>query len=166
MPLLVRILPPHQPTAMLRTNHIDVGMGIVALYSQYNWTLVNTALGLTKFGVPYLSISVSLNVLLTLMIVIRLILYGRNIRAATGSLAGISGLYKTISTMLIESCALFAGSSLLVVGALAAVGYSSSPYSDNSIIGGFVVDIFFPILAEIQVRTFPWSQSPSHCLMR
>jgi len=108
--------------------------------------------GLSKFGVPYLSISVSLNVLLTLMIVIRLVLHGRSIRAAPRSAVGISGLCKTVSTMLIESCALFTMSSLVVVGALAAAG-NYNP--DIFFPGGFVVDIFFPILAEIQVRAFP-----------
>ena len=112
-----------------------------------------TVFGLSKFGIPYISISVSLNILLTLMIVIRLILYGRKIRAATGSLAGISGLYKTISTMLVESCALFTVSSVLVVGPLAAYVYNLTP--EVWIIGACVVEIFFPILAEIQVRAFP-----------
>jgi len=87
------------------------------------------------------------------MIVIRLVLHGRNIRTATGSLVGISGLYKTISTVLIESCALFSMNSLLVVGAMVPIAYSTAV--DPSVIGGFVVDIFFPILAEIQVRGFP-----------
>ena len=52
---------------------------------------------------PYLSVSVSLNILLTLMIVIRLILHTRNVRTAMG-MSGIGGLYKTIIVMLIESC--------------------------------------------------------------
>ena len=135
---------------MLRTDPINAGMGIVTLYFQYNAYLY-FILGFSKFGVVYLSISVSLNVLLTLMIVIRLILHARKIRTATGSLAGISGLYNTVSTMLIESCTLFSITSLLVVGALAVYIYSSP---DISMIGGFIVDIFVPILAEIQVRAF------------
>jgi len=125
-------------------------MGIVALYFQYTWMPYNM-LGLPSFSVPHLSISVSLNILLTLMIVIRLILHARKVRTATGSLAGISGLYNTVSTMLIESCTLFSITSLLVVGALAVYIYSSP---DISMIGGFIVDIFVPILAEIQVRAF------------
>ena len=54
------------------------------------------------FGLPYFSISLSLNVLLTLMIVIRLMLHARDIRASMGG-TGIGGLYKVIVTMLIES---------------------------------------------------------------
>jgi len=139
-----------QAAKMPRTNPIDAGMGIVTLYSQYNGDSYTTS-GLPISSVPYLSISVSLNVLLTLMIVIRLILHGRKIRTTTRSLAGISGLYKTVSTMFIESCALFTVSSMLVIGALAAYIYSGTP--NIFIIGSFVVEIFFPILAEIQVRS-------------
>ena len=90
-----------------------------------------------SLGIPYLAISVSLNILLTLMIVIRLILYSRNIRAATG-FSGTGGLCRAIITILIESSALYAVSSLLVVG--------QSNYA--------MVDIFLPVLAENQVRTF------------
>jgi len=90
---------------------------------------------------PYLSISLSLNVILTLMIVVRLVLHGKNFRAATGSSGRINGLYKTIATMLVESSALFAVSSLLVIGLLAA----------KSSLSG----LFIPILAQTQVRTFP-----------
>ena len=149
---------------MFRTNLIDVGMAITSLYFQYeyNGASAHSALGLSNFYVQYLSISVSLNVLLTLMIVTRLVLHGRTVRTATGSLAGISGLYKTISTILIESCALFAVNSLLIIGALATVVY---PPNDNIYAGGFVVDIFFPILTEIQVRAFPCHLRAS-CLMR
>ena len=105
------------------------------------------------FAIPYLAISVSLNILLTLMIVIRLVLHGRNFRAATGAAAGIAGLYKAVSTMLIESCALFAVSSMVVVGALVGVGNEDRPKIYYP--GSCVVDIFFPILAENQVRAAP-----------
>ena len=128
-------------------------MGIVTLYFQHNVGDLAIILGLSNFGLSYLSISVSLNVLLTLMIVIRLILHGRKIRIATGALAGISRLYKTISTMFIESCALFSVTSLLVIGPLAAVMYGTT--TNVYLIGIFTVEIFFPILAEIQVRAFP-----------
>jgi len=54
-----------------------------------------------------------------------------------GSTTGISSLYRTIVTMLIESSALYAITSLLFVGPYAANDYAS--------------DIFLPILAEVQV---------------
>jgi len=74
------------------------------------------------------------------MIVTRLILHGRNIRVATGSRGGISGLYKVIATMFIESSALHAVSSLLAIGLWVA--------------GNHAANAFLPILAETQVRTF------------
>ena len=107
------------------------------------------ALSLLYFGLPYLSISISLNVLLTLMIIIRLVLHDRSVRAATGPRAGISGLYKAVSIMFIESCALFTVSSLVVVVAMVRgiSGFEVARYPPV-----FVVGIFFPILVEIQVR--------------
>jgi len=125
-------------------------------FQHYGYGYAETIPGLSGFSVPYLSISVSLNVLLTLMIVIRLILHGRQIRTVTGPAVGISGLYRTVSTMFIESCALFAVSSLVVIGALAAY---NSPNDGVFFSGGFVVDICFPILAETQVRAFLRPQS-------
>ena len=89
-------------------------------------------------GIPYYSISLALNVLLTLMIVTRLVLHGRNIRNAIGSSTNIGGLYKAVVTMVIESSALFTVNSLLFIG----------PWSASS----WVADVFFPILAETQVR--------------
>ena len=95
---------------------------------------------ISDFALPYLSISVSLNVLLTLMIVIRLILYTRKIRTAVG-IAGIGGLSKAIATMLIESCALYTMGSLLVIVPWIA-GYTNAV-------------TFVPFLSQIQVRAFP-----------
>jgi len=93
------------------------------------------------FSIPCVAISISLNVLLTSMIVIRLVLHGRDVRAASGVPAGIDGLYKTIATMLIESSALYTINSLLLIGLWIA----------NS----GAADIFLPIVAETQVRIFP-----------
>ena len=66
-------------------------------------------------GVPYFSISIAINVLLTLMIATRLILHSRNTRNALGAPAGAGGLYEAIVAMLIESCALYSVSSLLYI---------------------------------------------------
>jgi len=115
----------------------SISMGIITLYlaSQPNSSLWH---GITvNFGLPYFTISVGLNVILTLMISARLFLHGRNIRGAMGSGSGMSSLYKTIATMLIESSALYAITSLLFIGPYAANNYAS--------------DIFLPILAEVQV---------------
>ena len=98
-----------------------------------------------KFKVSYLAISLSLNTFLTLMIVIRLILHTRRIRGSIG-INGIGGFCRATVTMLIESSALYAVSSLLVLG----------PWG----VGNGASDIFIPILYEIQVRAFPCPRSP------
>ena len=125
---------------------MDVAMGAMMIFGQSRSALdLSWAPISPHFGIPYFAISVSLNVLLTLMIVVRLVMHGRNFRAATGSPTGIIGMYKAIATMLVESCALFAVSSLLFIGLFV----TANPVSDA----------FFPILAETQVRTFPTTMS-------
>ena len=89
-------------------------------------------------SLPYFSISLSLDILLTLMIVVRLIVYTRNTRTALG-MSGIGGLCKAIVVMFVESCALYAVNSLLVIGPLGA--------------GNVVSTLFLVIIGEIQVRT-------------
>jgi len=108
--------------------NIAMGLKSLLLYTHRSYT-------------TYMSLSLSLNFLLTLMIVARLVLQSWNIRAGMGPSAGISGLYKSIATMLIESSALFAVSSLLVVVPMGL---------DHPI-----AELFVPILAETQVRVFP-----------
>ena len=122
------------------TNNIHAVMGII-------YTYVNSRPGSGVFdaaafniGLAYFSISPSLNILLTLMIVIRLAMHRRNIQNAMGTLHTASGLYNAIVTMLIESCALYAVSSVLYIGPWGA--------------GNHIADIFFPILSETQVRAF------------
>ena len=99
----------------------------------------------------YLSISVSLNVLLTFMIVIRLVLHTRNTRTALG-MTGIGGLSKSIITMLVESCALYSMSSLLVLGPMAA---NYNPISD----------FFIPVLPAAQVCASLRPSLRTGCLM-
>ena len=122
----------------LRANVDHIAISIVFIYNE----TMTTQNG--YYLLSYLSISTSLNVLLTLMIVIRLILHTRNIRNAMG-ISGIGGLCKAVATMLIESCALYAMTSLLVIIPLA--------------IQNYIMDIFFPVLAETQVRAFPYLRS-------
>jgi hypothetical protein len=66
------------------------------------------------------------------MIVIRLVLHDRNIRAATGSRSGIGGLSKTVVTMLIESSALYAVNALAMIVLWVANTGSSHPSSLRS----------------------------------
>ena len=114
-------------------------MGILIVYQSLTpgiWATVYS-----NFVLLYLSASSSLNVLLTLAIVIRLTLHARNIRVAVGAPAGIGGSRKLIVSILIESSALYSVSSLLVLG----------PW----IIGSSAVEVLLPVLAETQVRAFP-----------
>lgn len=90
------------------------------------------------FGKTYYSMSLSLDVLLTLMIVTRIVLHSRDFKKAMGSLVKPDRLYKALVTILVESCALYTVSYLLFLGPWA----SSSP----------ICDAFFPMLASNQVR--------------
>jgi len=116
----------------------DIATGILANFSGNSPNLV---VGTYHFYTMNISLSLALNVLLTCMIVVRLVLYSRNAPAAMGSSARISGLYKSIATILVESSALFTVSSVLVIGSWAA----QSPFAN----------VFTRILAETQVRAFP-----------
>ena len=115
---------------------VDIVMGIMFLRQTTAPTGgTRTSVPLT-FGIPYFTISLSFNILLTLMIVIRLILHTRNLRTATG-ITEIGGLCRAIIVMLIESCALYAVVSLLVIG----------PW----VTGNHVADLFVSILTQTQV---------------
>lgn len=121
----------------LLANTISTAMGTLLFASQVYgrggfWATIPL-----NFSIPYASISVSLNVLLTLLIVIRLVLHGRNIRSATTSPAGTNGLYMAIVTMLIESSALYSVNSLLLIILWAA--------------GNTAADIFLSVVSETQV---------------
>ena len=95
--------------------------------------------GTINIGIPY-SVSVSLNVLITLMIVGRLILLCREIQNTINAPFRLGGLYKAVVTVLSESSALYAITFLLFIGTWAA----NNPAEF----------FFWPILAQTQVRTF------------
>ena len=129
-------------TVTFKVNVDDVAMGIMLVY-------VNSELAVNTWaGLAYLSISFSLNVLLTLMIVIRLILHARSSRAAAG-IGDIGGFSKAIVTMLVESCALYAVSTLLVLGSLGADD-GEAP----------ITSFFLHILNQTQVRASPRPRDP------
>ena len=95
-------------------NTTNVAMGVAEAYQGSGMT--PDSVTAVNFNTSYLSISLSLNVTLTLMIVVRLIRHIRNLRKATGALDGSSGLHAataTVVTMLIESYALYAVATLL-----------------------------------------------------
>lgn len=72
------------------------------------------------------------------MIAARLMLHSKRVRDSMGASSTATRLYKTIVTILIESCALFAISFVLFVGPWVA-GYPAA-------------DVFFLILVQTQVR--------------
>ena len=130
-----------QPCGGVPADGVNTATGILFLYRTWRLDVSNWESFTIRYSIPYFSVSISLNVLLTLMIIIRLVIHRRNTRTAAAALAGIGGLYKTIITMLIESSALYAVSSLLVIGTFVS--------------GSCAADLFLPILAETQVRAFP-----------
>ena len=129
----------------LRANAKDIVIGTILIHRSAEVS------GSYWPTLTYLSISVSLNVLLTLMIVIRLVLHTRNTRAALG-MTGIGGLSKSIITMLVESCALYSASSLLVLAPLA-VNYNP------------ISNFFVPVLPATQVCAFLRPSLRTGCLM-
>ena len=120
--------------------------GILSTYQRSGLRFNDRALA--NFHVSYLSISLSLNVLLTLMIVIRLIVHIRDVQKTTRDLNGSNRLYTTaatVVTMLIESSALYAVTLVLFV----------VPYTRDSSVSA----IFSAAIGPMQVRaalTLPW----------
>ena len=127
---------------MPKVDATNIGIAAAVLISQSIDTGPDPDVNLS---ITYTSISLSFNVILTLVFLVRFVLRHGNIRAATGSPTGLSGLCKTTATMFIESSALYAINSLLLIGVR---GASSSAEA-----------IFLPVLGQVQVRDFlrPWS---------
>lgn len=123
---------PQQANSTALINITNIATAIMYIYQQ----TTASALG-ANFGVSYFSISLSLNVILTLMIVIRLVLHRRNLRKVLGTSDGSSGLYTAIVTMLIESYALYAIAFLLYI----------VPWALSSA----VVVLFSPLIGPAQV---------------
>ena len=91
--------------------------------SDSNWVIQ------ADFGTSYFSISLALNVLLTTMIAMKLVVHSKNFRKALGTAAGAGGLYKSIVTILVESCALYTVSYLLYIGPWAAGSPAANAFS-------------------------------------
>ena len=125
-------LSPQQANVTTLTNNADVATAIMYLYQQ----IVPSSLS-GVFGISYFSISLSLNVILTLMIVIRLVLHRGNLRKVLGTSDGTSGLYTAIVTMFIESYALYAIAFLLYI----------VPWA----LGSHVATLFAPFIGPAQV---------------
>ena len=122
------------PSATALANVTGAVMGILVTYHQAAEPLDN----IIDFGTPLFAISLSLNILLTSMIVVRLVRHMRDIQGAIGPLVKPNRLYGVIITILVESCALYVVSFVLFIGPWGA--------------GDGTQLIFFPILAQVQVR--------------
>jgi len=114
-------------------------MGIVLIYFQITQPTTRRPSPLAmRFNYPFFTISPSVNIILTLMIVGRLVVHRRNLQSAMGSSARTtSGLYKAVVTILVESCALYAASFILF---LVPWGLQHP-----------ITNMFFPIVAQTQV---------------
>jgi hypothetical protein len=66
-----------------------------------------------SFAIPYFAITLSLNVLLTVMIAGRIWYYQKSVEAAVGSDYAVH--YTTVTTMFVESAAIYTVVSLLLV---------------------------------------------------
>ena len=112
------------------STNFDEVTGVVYIYNQ-SITALNSKT-LMDSGTSYNSISLSLNVILTLMVITRLIWHSRNIRKAIGASDTVVGSYTTIVTMLVESYALYAVVFLLYMATFAAQN------SADFVFGGFL----------------------------
>ena len=121
-------------------------MGIEFIYQSSRWVYGPGKLNIFETVPLYIAITFSLNVLLTLTIVGRLALCNQEIRAVmrisgrdhmgTSSRAG--ELYKAIAMIFVESCASYA-----IILLLYLIAYR---------IGSPLMDIFYPVFIEFQVR--------------
>ena len=138
--------PFRQPEGAPFANITDAAMGIAYTYLATEPDINDDFLG--YIGDSYYSISVALNILLTLLIITRLILLRRNIRRAMGASDKRGGLYTAVVTMLVESCALYVVTLLLFC----------VPWA----VGAWFREIFAGILPATQVCTVSAFPSRRH----
>ena len=130
----------HKLTVTTLADVADSATGVAYVYESKKPDHGNFSSTSLKLASSYFIISVAVNVFLTLMIVIRLVLCGRNIRKAAGVTVGASEVYKGIITTLVESSALYDVALLLYTGAWIAGSIST------------VLPLFAPIANYAQVR--------------
>ena len=130
------------------TNTTDVALGIATIY--YDSGMRMDSVTETNITTGYYSICLSLNILLTLMIIIRLMVHIKNTRNATGASDGSSGLHTAVSAavmMLIESYALYACVLLAITVTWAMSNWVGTIFS--GVIGAVQVRVVFTILNAI-----------------
>ncbi|KAL5492820.1 hypothetical protein ACEPAI_4268 [Sanghuangporus weigelae] len=115
----------------------SIAMGVLLLFqtsqpSANLWTKVSI-----NFGIPYFSLSMSLNVVVTILIATRLLLYRRKLLQELGPQQVSVIPYVSIAAMIVESSMFYAVFSLLFLG----------PYGAKS----HISNIFLPIVSQVQV---------------
>ena len=116
-------------------------MGTTLIYYQVSRTSLTDGSANVNFGTPYFTISLSLTVILTIMIIVRLVMHNRKAGRAIVAQTSTSGLQVAvvgIVGMLVESYALYAVNFILFIGPWGA--------TNN------IANLFFPILIQTQVR--------------
>ena len=122
------------------TNIIDAVLGTAYIYL-VSVPIWRTSVIALNIATSYYSICLSLNIILTLMIVVRLMVHIRDVRKATGALNGSTSLHTaaaTVVTMVIESYALYAITIL--------------PWVVTWAVESWVVTLFSGAVGSIQVR--------------
>ena len=136
-----------------KLTNTNVVTGIAYIYALSDTSVSSNTL--SNFGTSYYSICLSLNVLLTLMIVARLIVHIWNLRKATGASGGPSGLHTataTAATMLIESYALYAVAVLLYIVPWAVDSWAL--YLFSGALGSAQVRVDFPLLQFVAAMAY------------
>jgi hypothetical protein len=118
-----------EPIAGPFVNIVVTVTGILLIFGRFFTAFHPGILWHGGFGISYYPISMALNILLTLMIVIRLMLHSRYFLSAVGAPAGTGGLYKTTITLLIESSALYTLVSLSSIALFGVASTSTSGYT-------------------------------------
>lgn len=125
-----------------------VAMSIAYIYE--NGTLLIWNPKITDIFLSYNITAVSLNVLLTVMIIIRILQHRRNLRSAVGTSGGGSRLYTAIITMLVESCAPYTVTYLLYIVPVALGSYINFVFA--WIFGAFQVIAPYLIILRVANR--------------
>lgn len=121
-----------------------IAMGITYIYETSLPGFIDSDVYNDTF-MSFSTISLSLNVILMLMIVARLILHRRNIKKAVGSLTGTSGIYMSIIAMLVESYAIYDVTFLLYIGTSSGSSYAATVFAillgETQVIAPFLVTL-------------------------
>jgi hypothetical protein len=134
------------------TDDNNAAMGITWIYEYSQTWFYVSPIGYKAY-LSYFSISLALNISLTMLIITRLFQHRRNLQNVVGGSSELSGLYNSVITTIVESYAPYTVVSALNLGLLAV----SSPFQS----------VFFPALSYSQVRvpsTFPPTRSGTRTL--